>query len=303
MRAHALLLLSLVPACGGEFTNDLFDEDARFLDAVPRTTELSLSAPAAEEDGTGTAQSALGPERATLYLITRRVTLDLDAHVVHRLRDVARLVAGPPTVREPARREWGPLSHPLDPLEARFVMEETARGEFDYALDKRAKGAADWTATITGSFDAVGGARQGRGSLAVDLDAEAGLTAAPARGLATLDYELGDGEAHIGLRLERFAREPGEPRVDATYDYHRHPAGGELGFAYEEAGGEQVEARSRWQADGAGRADGIWHARVDVAFSECWDAAFLRTFYDATPGGRPPEGDEGDCVFAERRLP
>jgi len=306
MTARCLLLLpSLLAGCGGEFSNELFGEDERFLTAVPSAAELSLSAPTpgVEEGETGTLRQGLAPPRAELYTITRRITLDIDRSVGHHLRDVGRLVAEPPAERTPTRREWGPFTHPLDPLEARFVMEETDPGVFAYALEKRRKGAGDFTATITGSFEAAGGARQGDGSITFHLDADARLTGSPSGGLVLMDYHLEAAEARIAVRLADFVEDPEQPALEAAYDYRRHPGGGEFEFVYAPQDGERVEAKTRWRPDGAGRADGRWFSVVEVVFSECWDTAFSRTYYEATPEVAPKEGDPASCAFEARELP
>ena len=70
---------------------------------------------------------------------------------------------------------------------------------------------------------------------------------------------------------------------------------------------EQVTLRSRWEANGSGRADarvagGDLGATQAIA-SECWGTSFQRTFYTDNASFAPTEGDPATCAFATADLP
>jgi hypothetical protein len=66
---------------------------------------------------------------------------------------------------------------------------------------------------------------------------------------------------------------------------------------------EDVHILSRWQADGAGRADitiagGDLPATIDVVEAvECWGTDFSRVYYDDSVDFAPTEGDATACAY------
>jgi hypothetical protein len=71
---------------------------------------------------------------------------------------------------------------------------------------------------------------------------------------------------------------------------------------------EDARIRSRWQADGAGRADvtatGGDLGTSSASFSQCWNTQFRTVYEDFTVlSGGAAAGDEGLCAFATMDLP
>ncbi len=294
-RAFALTLGLLAAGCGDELSNAVFDDDARFLAAVPRAAFLRVGG--ADEDGVR--RAALSEEGlAPYYVATRRATLDLDRAIVGHLRQVEALVAEGPAVRDGDRRVWGPFRHALDPLESRFVVDRTDDDTYAYALEMATVGTEDRAATITGAWtgEAPG---EGRGEIVFDLDALARLTGSASRGRLEAAYARRGDESIVWLELVDFAEAPDAPRRDLSAAWRRHPGGGELEFGYTDRD-TLVGVRSRWRSDGAGRADARAEADPPVDVTECWDASF-RLVYAAV--GARSEGDPATCAFAERELP
>lgn len=283
-----LLLLALTTGCGDAFSNAVFDTDQAFLDAVPRARDLRLTGPLAED---GVIRQALIGQTAELYAVTRSTTLQVDRAVFHQLREVERLVAEPPTERGEDRRVWGPFRHPLDDFETRFVMTR-ADGAFEYAYQTRpASGGGDFEVAIDGRFDPER-SRVGAGQLTFHLGA----------GAFTVTYVLEE-DGSVDMELAARALDgDGDTGYDANYAYRRDAGGtGDFEMAVRGANGDTFELRTRWTAAGPGRADvrGGDGVRTHMV-SECWDAVFARTWYDA---GALEEGDAGSCAFAEAALP
>jgi hypothetical protein len=303
-----LLALSvLTAACGEEFSNTTFDEDARFLAAAPRTQTLRLEGPApsqAAQDGVAQVQMALSLEdTAELYRFTRSTTLQLNRGVFALLRDVDHLVEVPPSERSEGRRQWGPFTHPLDPLESRFVMVRDGEG-FAYALERRPNGSErDWGAVVAGRFDPDGSDGDGTGSLTFDLDMSSGLTGQPGRGLVEVQFERRGLERSVTMQFHDYAPGGGEQSYDAVYFYRRDVAGGEFEYAFVDEQGQLIEVRSRWRQDGAGRADARVHAEREFLVSECWGTDFGSAWRIIEPGLFTETGDADACAFESRELP
>jgi hypothetical protein len=100
--------------------------------------------------------------------------------------------------------------------------------------------------------------------------------------------------------------------VNANYEYNRTlDGGGDMVFDVNgDAGGtslqEHITLRSRWQSNGAGRAD----ARLtggdltsSAIASECWSTSFRRTYYTDNVNFAPTEGAVADCAFGTADLP
>jgi hypothetical protein len=91
----------------------------------------------------------------------------------------------------------------------------------------------------------------------------------------------------------------GEGRMDLTVVSDLNPEGG-TGLS------ETWDVRSRWLADGSGRADvrvtGGDLGAETVTVVECWDSSFARVYYTEDWSGTV-EGDEAACVFADAEYP
>lgn len=281
-----LLLCLLVVGCGDEFSNAPLEADRDFLQAAPSAARLRLSVGAAD----GTLRQALVEAPAEFYVFTRQTVLGLNALGFNLLRDVDRLVAAPPTVRGADRRVWETPAQGLEPHAARFAMTR-ADADFDFEL------AQDDTTTLTGAFSPA----TGTGALTFDLDAVAKVTGSPAQGQLRVDYALAGRAVDLAIAFDGFAPTGAEP-TDAAYHFQRDEDGaGTFDFAFRAGDGRLVEVRSRWQPDGAGRADARVTGEGDAAvISECWGEDFAQVYYRSDEGSA---GDVRDCAFRDVSLP
>jgi hypothetical protein len=106
-----------------------------------------------------------------------------------------------------------------------------------------------------------------------------------------------------------------EVPVNYEYAYQEELDGaGDMVFAFhgdtddEGTAAEDAVIRSRWLADGAGRADvrlsgGDVSTTVSVTASECWDDGFAVVYYGDSVGWLPTEGSQSSCAFADSDLP
>ncbi len=68
---------------------------------------------------------------------------------------------------------------------------------------------------------------------------------------------------------------------------------------------EDVQIRSRWNAQGEGRADitlsggDVPQTYGTVSAIECWDSSFARVYYGDSVEYAPTEGDVAACAYSE----
>ncbi len=272
MKTTWVVLLVLLGGCGETFSNAAFEADERFLGAVPRSADLGIGVPVGGEATPG----ALTAEPAELYVATYQTALRVDREVLGLLRDIEKLVESPPLLRADDSRIWGPFVHPLDPYEASFAMTEVD-GAFEFAYQRRLAGRdGPWETPLSGRYDP----RERRGELEVPR--------------ARAAYAFGEDRA---LELELDASEAASPFRLAL---SRAPDGaGDMELATVDEDGIAVELRSRWRADGAGRADLVWHGpRGDATLGECWGPSFAQVWRST-----PEVGAEAACAFPGQALP
>ena len=129
-----------------------------------------------------------------------------------------------------------------------------------------------------------------------------------ARGSVDVRYDLA--ARHLDLTIMSTDGN-GQP-VLADYAYNQTlDGGGDMVFEIDaDAGGtpaqERVTLRSRWQSDGAGRADARLTGgdlAAEAIASECWNTSFRRVYYTDNVSLAPTEGDVADCAFGAADLP
>lgn len=352
MRENIVLTIALTlglgaVACldGGEPTAPL---STSFAEVLPSPEDVALSVPA---DANPSALM-LG-ETAKFYIETRHITRGVNGTVYAILSVLQDLVRLPPSEVGPDHAIWGPFTPALEPTTFMLTVHREGQSETEfeyvYALLVRPR-----TSTSPDDFVAViqGGANPrssddltGQGAFVLDWTTYAQLNP-----LAEFEGHMWVGYEHRRLQWRsvemafegmRERRDPQAEPTDVLYRYLENAdTSGEFQFAFSEnihdpsedrPEKEIIQIRSRWDETGAGRAD----ARVTgheiaadlanyagleqpyVEATECWDDAFLRTFYNESPvalsedDGEPVEGEldgpgQGDpnsCVFTDRMLP
>lgn len=305
----SLLAAALLAGCVAK------EEDTPIIDALPTAESVQIRLPQSTARSVG--------QLAEYYVLTRRVTRDLNAGAAWVLLVVHAVVSFPATTVEGNVYTWGPWSDgALDPAEWRLVVTANEDDTYDWGLEGRSKTAADaeFLGVITGH--AVPGDEPHRGSGDFTIDFDAGEIVNPidntpdaGRIDVTYDLENRDGTAAFVAMHAEGVGSLGNPG-SFDYSYSENEDGsGDFQFALEadldENGSavEQALVRSRWLASGAGRADAelsggdLAGIEITVDASECWDEQFRRSYYTDSVDYRPTEGDPASCVYAEALLP
>jgi hypothetical protein len=265
---------------------------------------------------------ALG-QLADYYVITRTISRDLNAGAAWVLLVVHTVVQFPPTSVSGATYTWGPWSGALDPAEYRLVVTARADGSYDWHLDGRSKTEPGAELEVVISGNAVPGdePHRGHGTFFIDFDAGARVNPVDtdARGTVEVAYDLENrygAPATLTMIIDTVQLDDSGDEAPARFEYayaENLDRSGDLIFAIHadlDGGGtamEEAVIRSRWLADGAGRADvraeGGDLDDLVVTASECWDQTFRRVYYADSHEWLPTEGAEADCAFADQDLP
>ncbi len=278
--------------------------------AIPTAEQVQIKLP------NSGASRAIG-DIAPWYVATRDVTRTLNGGTGWVLILVHTIVQFPVTSVSGNTATWGPWSDALDPAEYKLEVAEQANGSYDYALSGRNKTVAGASFEVVISGNALPGAAdgQGTGNFAIDFDAAERVNPIDndAAGQVEVVYDLAARQLDMGIDgVEDRAGVPTPVHFDYAYAEAADGAG-DMVFAIhadsedEGALAEDAVIRSRWQADGAGRADlrisgGDLGAVVGTA-SECWGTDFRRSFYEESYNPAATEGDASACAFADQDLP
>jgi len=298
----AVTLAASLVACVQQET----DAPSSLKTALPTADQVQIKLPA------GTSRT-IG-ELANWYVATRDVTRMFNGGSAWVLILLHTIVQFPVTSVSGNTYTWGPWSDNLDPAEYKLDVRELADGTYEYELSGRSKiqAGAQFEVVIDGKADPRPGELKGNGQFLLDFDASRRVNPVDAgteRGTITATYDLA--ARHLDLDIVS-VDDRGQP-VTADYAYNEIAGGGgDMTFNINgNAGGttqaEQITLRSRWQANGSGRADarlagGDLAATTAIA-SECWDTMFKRVYYTDSVNFAPTEGLASACVFATADLP
>jgi hypothetical protein len=317
MRTHRqLITLTLVltlAACGG----DPADE---FRDAVPTRDQLAMNVPQSAQSQTqsgeiGSTTAALLGQKASLYLLTYKVSHEVNGSIWVGLNIIESIVQHPPTSIENGVATWGPHTPPLEPLTWMLKVTKKGPGDFLYALSARQKG------DTAGEFKVILAGASAKGYSPV-FSGYKGVYTANATNLNSLDpmlhpdtgemvatYDTTGLKRSVKMALNDYS-ENGAPPADALYSYlDRVDTSGEFGFIsrtdlQKNGSAEEVFAVGvAWDQTGAGRGDaavtgGDLSFGDTVKLTECWDSSFGRVFYMDSHNINPAEGDAAACVFS-----
>lgn len=303
MNLKPLLALSLLT--GACIKQDQTPDELR--SAIPTSDQVGIKLP-------GSADKTLG-QLANWYVSTRDVTRTFNGGSAWVLVTVHTIIEFPVTTVSGNTYTWGPWSgDALDP--ANYKLEVTALGDgtYSYQLEGQSKTqtGAQFVTIISGTADPRPGDDKGTGEFFINFDAAKAVNPidnGDAKGTVDAKYDLA--AKHLELNIAS-TNDAGAP-VNAAYVYDAQADGGGamlFDVMGDQGGGpalEEATLRSRWQANGAGRADG----RVSggdlgatvVTASECWGTTFQRVYYTDNASFAPTEGDVSACAFATADLP
>lgn len=307
------LALTTLGACQIE-DNDAGEE---YRKGIPNKATIEVQVP-------GTAGQALtvgGEGRVSpYYRLTRTVSRDINLGVYFVLNLVRDVVRYPPTAVTTNSAVWGPFSEALDPIAWKVTVTRTAPNEYAYKFEGQAKAnpASAFETVLSGVHRPALGANGapmegfGEGNFLLDFEARNRLPV-PEKdiGSASVTYS----RPSLALPVQITAKfsdvkddeRPGHT-VDVDYRYKRNAgSSGELEFTYKPdvtvEGPGQVAVMSRWNENGAGRADvtakgGTLPANTQATANECWSTAFASVFFQASWDPSLTYGSEAMCAFA-----
>ncbi|HLL56045.1 MAG TPA: hypothetical protein VK447_20960 [Myxococcaceae bacterium] len=305
LSAAIVVALSLT-ACqrpGDEFREGLPKEDMVKLN-VPANSSNALT------DGTGQSQHELKGDTAGLYVLTRGATVIVNGGAVAVLGLVKAITNHPPTSLKENSAVWGPHTEALSPTTWKLTVTRTAARDFTYALEGKAKTAADsaYVVVLSGSHKAGSVRDTGTGTFLLDWDR---LQTLPEHddnvGTAQFDYSRDpSGAVTVTTHFTQVKDGASTHRIDADYRYASQSHGGTFEFSTQKdmGGGtakERLTIKSRWKPTGAGRSDvkasgGDFSTAATV--SECWDTSFKSQYLNVSYEASQNYGTEAtDCAF------
>ncbi len=315
---RSLAILALLAGC--DAVDPQLEGAYQLAELLPDASRVQVQMP-----GDSTARSASGFD--DYYALTRNATSNVNGLVVSWLDIVQDIVALEPTVDGEDAWAWGPFHQGeggLAPTTEYFFAQRNEDGSYSYVLAEAPRADEDdrdaYRTIVAGKVLGGDSVENSYGFFVVDFTTAAELD--PMRtttGKAVLGYDftgitaegITDGLAVIAA-MEGIADGDEEP-IDAIYGYYRNPAGGgvmDLYIQSDAVGGDDLEMwdlRSRWTADGPGRADGqITDGDLGdlvVTVNDCWGPGYTTVYRADDQGFTETIGDESECAFAEESLP
>ncbi|MBU0553659.1 hypothetical protein KKF91_01425 [Myxococcota bacterium] len=274
MRHIGALVVLLAPlACGEPFSNDVFEDDARFIEAAPRMRVFRLSRGLGED----ARFPLLAAEPAVLYTATRAALMDVDEHALSLLREIDDLVEAPPDYRAVDARAWSPPRGALDPLESRLSV--TRQGATMSATLTRRRPGGAWRPLITAEAED----EATRGAFHLDLDAAAALGLGSTRGQVEVRFNREATRLRMALSFSDYQPRPEASPYDTYMIFEIDDEAGLLDYGFPDEDGGWIDLRARWLNTGAGRAQAALRGEVELIWEACWDASFQEVY--AASGG------------------
>lgn len=343
MRHKGLSLLVLSLAAASLMGCDYDPETRLFRQVAPKPADVVLAPPGAKTEGSGPAPSSVRQALETcaedsLRCHAQNIATGLNTVTFSLLTIVDEVVKLPPTRREVGRRVWGPHFAFEQGGTFRFEMAREDDGTFSWCLhagrgdltrapDVDALGCENaehesgmllvLSGVLTPGAEPGEAARSGSGSMVLEGPHLRELDASlESLGLITVVYDNTRGR-ELSIEVEEADEPSGLFGTGVTYEYTSEPDGsGTFYFAaranFVGGGGsfgfdpvlEDLVIRSRWTAEGAGRADGTVSGG-DLEEGEryeaiqCWDSGLTTTYLENTYEGTTSGVMETDCVFQE----
>jgi len=296
-----LCALSLVSVgCEDTLSAAPFVSDAAFLEALPRAEDQALAVARLDDDWSGPSP-ILSAEDGWVDLlgISMEVASSLNDITRSCLSSVDSVSGTSPSYRSATARSWGPV----DVGDDRSLFLDMTRLQGDYSWDFKEQATDGPLLSIcAGTHEpASGDLSGGRGVFDVWLDNWSDLGGAV--GTLGTEYDLTNGQ-ELRIDIEGLGEVGGRAEDGAYYFWKSPEGGGDFQYRTELLLGGDLEAvfevRTRWNADGSGRAD----ARVTdedrswvVRFSECFEGRDKVWKWTNFRGGFE-QGDASDCALA-----
>ena len=258
--------------------------------AIPRAEQVEIKLPGGTNREVG--------QIAEWYKVTRDTTRMFNGGTAWVLLLINGIVQFPVTSTDGDTYTWGPFGGDgLDPAEYKLDVTDNLDGTYVWALSGRGRVAGsseEFEAIISGRADTNPGEDRGNGTFLIDFDAGKRVNpidADPdARGKVEVTYDLASRTLDMDIDT---TDDTGRPLV-ARYEYEEATdRSGRMFFAIRTDMGqgaslEEAQVTSRWQADGAGRADVEafdGDIRLRVTGAQCWTTDFISVYEEFTGEG------------------
>ena len=278
-----------------------------FLTGLPSRQTLDVSAPSSHAPAAlRQRSSALVGETASLYVLTRQTTGQVNGFVGGALDTLGAIARTPPAAVGPDSAAWGPFTDALSPVAGRLVVHRVGPGAHQFRLDLRPKSADDsaFETFLQGASTgaAPGGPTQGSFSVDMTLAHRLDPVANPAEGQVIAGWNVGVDRREVDVHLADVHTGSDSPATADVSSVLSSDGSGTLAFGA--LADQATRVGSRWNPSGAGRADVEAHdddAGTGFVLTECWDSSFDRVYAlgRTSDGGVGSEGDASACAFSE----
>jgi hypothetical protein len=313
--AASLALAGLAAGC-----RPPMEEAEEFRRGVPREETVTAQVPTKGQSQALTVKGqtqALKGLPAEYWALTWGVSATINGGAAFVGLLVKTVIAFPPTTLSADEAVWGPFSGALDPVTWKLTVKRVGDHKFQYQFDGQSKLnpgpfitvlAGTHTAAVDDQGDPIEGF--GTGSFSLDWGNRQLLPAAKPDevGKANYSYSRLPGQtATISAQFRKVKDRDKGTLVDLDYEYTHHAGGsGSMDFAYDAAAqlnmaDGRATVHSRWQANGAGRADAkLTSSALPTAAtaSECWNTTFSSLYFAHSWAPLLDYGVEAtDCVY------
>lgn len=250
-------------------------------------------------------------EPSDYYSLTRDITGDVNTGIGDVLGLVGAITDFTPTWTDEASTAlWGPWLD--DGIYGQLWVTQASDGSYDWAIELRPEASEEdaFVPVIAGHVDAGGDELHSVGWFVMDFTAIDGVGAGDDEtGELGVQYELQENGAIATVAFGDISDDGSLP-TDGAYHYEQtRGEGGLMDLAFTDdvsdppnGTPEVAIVRSRWDGNGAGRADayvtGGDLGPLTYTESDCWDTGHQTVFLENNFELKS-EGDETKCVFAE----
>lgn len=283
-------------------------------DVLPREEQVRIDFPA--DQGASAKAEGEVSAWARYYVATRETTEHVNGLIAYILGTVSFVTTLEPHWLDAEAKVavWGPYSDSgLDPVETGLWVQAEDDGSYTWAIFQVPNGGdieTDSVVIVAGEVDSGATRTVASGAFVADFAAASSMDpAVELTGDFAVEYAYDEEGVVASAGFEDYGWADGGERIDALYAYAQDGEGaGTMDLAWLDdlnvTGTEELlTMRSRWQADGQGRADatisnGDLGVEV-VTASECWGTDFSTTFWSDSLAYYESEGSVDACAFAE----
>lgn len=311
------------------------DDVGKFREAIPNAEHVKVEGPeSAQATSSSTSFEALsgakthdepwaGGPWSYWYGFTRTVRQGVNHVTGAVLGSVWIIVNTQPTSVTEKEAVWGPYTDALEPATYRFRVTEVGPKEYEYRLEGRLKTStseADYVPVLFGKGWGRGHDKHGDGFFTIDLDVARSLDPfnhdADDTGTVKITHDLPpDITDNLFSGPKTVIAEVAPSHTDAWWNASSTTNVDGTGTLFVDAfddtdhddgtAKENIQVRSRWKADGAGRADvsisgGDVPQTIGIVTAvECWDQSFTQAYYSDSMEWAPSSGDPSQCAYSE----